>query len=169
MDRLYKIIKIVGIWAISVLLVASCGIFKPVVLKDSTVVNYHYVDSINYIDSTILVPIYKEYYRDYSDLLDTLNLETSLAQAKAYVDTTDKKLKGEIQNKNTQIPYKTKYKEKISYKDSLVYIRQDVPVYVEKIKKVVPSWCWWLLSINIAMLLAAVFFLLKKLKIFCFN
>lgn len=168
MDRLYKIIKIVGIWAISVLLVASCSIFKPVVLKDSTVVNYHYVDSINYIDSTILVPIYKEYYRDYSDLLDTLNLETSLAQAKAYVDTTDKKLKGEIQNKDTQIPYKTKYKEKISYKDSLVYIRQDVPVYVEKIKKVVPSWCWWLLGIDIALLLVAVIFLLKKLKIFCF-
>ena len=168
MDRLYLLTKKIVIWCFILIITASCSIFKPVVVRDSTITSIHYVDSINYIDSTILVPIYKEYYRDYSDLLDTLNLETSLAQAKAYVDTTDKKIKGEIQNKETQIPYKTKYKEKITYKDSLVYVKQDVPVYVEKIKNVVPCWCWWLLSINIAMLLAAVFFFLKKLKIFCF-
>lgn len=168
MDKLYETIKIVGIWAISVLLVASCSIFKPVVLKDSTVVNYHYIDSINYIDSTIVVPIYKEYYKDYADLLDTLKLETTLASAKAYIDTTNKKLNGEIQNKDTSIPYQIKWKEKIIYKDSVVYQKEEVPVLVKKEVKYVPSWCWWLLSINIAMLLAAVFFFLKKLKIFCF-
>ena len=149
MDTLYLLTKKIVIWCFILIITASCSIFKPVVVRDSTITSIHYVDSINYIDSTILVPIYKEYYRDYSDLLD--------------------KLKGEIQNKETQIPYKTKYKEKIVYKDSLVYVKQDVPVYVEKIKKVVPSWCWWLLGIDIAMLLVAVIFLLKKLKIFCFN
>lgn len=168
MDTLYLLIKKIVIWCFILIITASCSIFKPVVVRDSTITSIHYVDSINYIDSTIFIPIYKEYYRDYSDLLDTLNLETSLAQAKAYIDTTDKKLKGEIQNKDTQIPYKTKYKEKITYKDSLVYVKQDVPVYVEKIKKVVPSWCLWLLSIDVAFLLVAAFFLLKKLKIFCF-
>ena len=167
MDRLYKIIKIVEIWAISVLLVASCGIAKPVVLKDSTVVNYHYIDSINYIDSTIVVPIYKEYYRDYADLLDTLKLETTLASAKAYIDTTNKKLNGEIQNKDTSIPYQIKWKEKVIYRDSISYQKEEVPVPVEKEVKYVPKFYKWLLGIDIAILVAGILYILKKyFKIF---
>ena len=159
--------KKIIIWVISVLLVTSCGIAKPVVLNDTTVVNYHYIDSINYIDSTIVVPIYKEYYRDYADLLDTLKLETTLASAKAYIDTTNKKLTGEIQNKDTSIPYRIKWKEKIIYRDSIVYQREEVPVYVEVEKKYIPKWCWWITGIDIALLVAGILYILKKyFKIF---
>lgn len=159
-----KILKLIlGVFLLQ--MVASCGIVKPVVIRDSTVVNYHYIDSINYIDSTIFIPIYKEYYRDYSDLLDTLNLETSLASAKAYLDTANKKLNGEIRNKDTSIPYQIKWKEKMVYRDSVVYQKEEVPVPYEVVKTKHPKyewilWVWGILSLlGLAALIYKKFFL----------
>lgn len=130
----------------------SCSVLKPIPVRDSTVINYHFIDSINWIDSTVLVPIYKEYYRDYTDMLDTLNLETSLAAAKAYLDTTNKKLAGEIKNKDTSIPYQIKWKEKIVYRDSLVYKEKEIPVPYEMPVKFVPKFykfclIWFIVSV----------------------
>ena len=41
------------------------------------------------------------------------------------------------------------YKDKIVYRDSIIIQKQEVPVEVEVVKKVVPCWCQWLLVINI--------------------
>lgn len=157
MNRLYHLIKKIEILAVSALLVASCGISKPVVVRDSVNVVVNYKDSINFIDSLIEVPVYKEYYRDYADMLDTLNLETSLAAAKAYLDTTNKKLNGEIRNKNTSIPYQIKWKEKIVYKDSIVYQKEEIPVPYEVVKTKHPKYEWvlWVWSILSLLGLAA--------------
>ena len=167
MSTLYELIKKIGIWAISVLMVTSCGITKPVVVRDSTQINIHYVDSVNYIDSTIYHHIWKEHYKDYANLLDTLNLETSYSRAKAYIDTLNKKLKGEIENKEDSIPERIKWKTKTVYKDSTVYIKEEIPVPYEVEKKYVPKFYKWLLGINIALLLAGILYILKKFtKIF---
>lgn len=150
------------IMILTLVFATACSVIKPVAVKDSTVVNYHYIDSINYIDSIVEVPVYKEYYRDYAGMLDTLNLETSLASAQAYLDTTNKKLNGKIQNKETTIPYQIKWKTKTVYKDSIVYQKEEVPVPVEITKKVVPKWCWWLLGIFGFEIIGVVLWILKK-------
>lgn len=143
----------------------SCTVLKPVVVRDSTVVSYNYIDSVRFVDSLIEVPVYKEYYKDYTDMLDTLNLETSLASAKAYLDTTNKKLNGEIRNKDTSIPYQIKWKEKIVYRDSIVHQKEEVPVPYEVVKTKHPKyewilWVWGILSLlGLAALIYLKFFI----------
>lgn len=159
--------KKIKIWAITVLLVASCGLIKPIPVNTNTETIVNYIDSINYIDSTIYHHIFKEYYKDYTDLLDTLNLETSYSKSKSWVDTTDMKLKGYITNKPDSIPEKIKWKEKIVYRDSIQTIEKEIPVPVEVEKKYVPQFYKWLLGINIVTLVVALLYALKKyFKIF---
>lgn len=113
-------------------LLVSCSVVKPVPVQ--TQIKYQIRDSINFKDSTVYHTLYKEVYRDYTNLLDTLNLSTSYADAKAFVDTTKMLLKGEIKNKDADIPVKIKWKEKIVHRDSIVTKEVPVPVEVEKIK-----------------------------------
>lgn len=124
--------------------VISCTVVKPIAVQDSTLIQYHYIDSINYIDSTVYHHIYKEVYNDYANLLDTLNLETTYSEAKAYVDTTNKLLKGMIKNKDKSVPEKIKWKEKIIYRDSIIYQKVEVPIPVEVVKTVHPKYEIWL-------------------------
>ena len=152
MDKLYGLIKIIGIWGVILTLMTSCGITRPTVIRDSTITHINYLDSITYRDSTVIVPLYKEYYNTYTDMLDTLHLETSLAAAKAYLDTTNKKLKGDIANKDSSIPYKIKWKERTVYKDSIVYVKEEVPVPYPEPQPYVPKFykfclVWLVLSV----------------------
>ena len=73
-----------------------------------------YKDSIRYFDSTVIIPV--ERYVDIVRSYDTLELETSQAKAKAWVDSIF--LRGEIENKEI-VQYK--YVDKWHVKDSLVY------------------------------------------------
>lgn len=73
-----------------------------------------YKDSIRYFDSTVIIPV--ERYVDIVRSYDTLELETSQAKAKAWVDSIF--LRGEIENKSI-VQYK--YVDKWHVKDSLVY------------------------------------------------
>jgi hypothetical protein len=121
------------------LLTGSCGAMKhtptntstEVHMKDSTI--FHIKDSIR------VIPI--ERYIDIVRPVDTLTLETSLAKATAYYDSTFNVLRGEIHNKK-QVEEKTRiiYKDRLVYRDSLVF--RDVPVEIikEKEKKVYPRW-----------------------------
>lgn len=156
------------IWIIGLLImVCSCSVVKPVVVRDSTQINIHYVDSVNWVDSTIYHHIWKEHYKDYANLLDTLNLETSYSRAKAYIDTTEKKLKGEIENKEDSIPERIKWKTKTVYKDSIVFQKEEIPVEVEVEVKYIPKFYKWLLGLNIGALIAGILYVLKKFtKIF---
>ena len=74
--------------AVLLSLAIGCGVTKKTIQIDH-ITETHYVDSTRWHDSTIyyIVPIEK--YRDYTSLLDTLKLETSMAKAEAYVDTTN--------------------------------------------------------------------------------
>ena len=88
-----------------------------VIQRDSTVIK----------DSIVITPVEK--IVDIVPIYDTLYMETSLAKAKAYVDTNIHILRGNMENKQ-QFVQKIAYREKKVFRDSLVY--KPVPVEVEK-------------------------------------
>lgn len=108
-----------------------------VVIKDSTVVNIK--------DSTVFH--HKAVNRDYAGLLDTLSIQGEHSSMKAFADTANFTIKGEL----TEEPAKEQFKEKIVYRErrDTLWREKEVPVEVVKEKKVVPKWCWWLLLVNV--------------------
>ena len=154
-----KLIYILTILAV----LMGCGTTHHTPSTD-TQVHYEIRDSIRYIDSLVPVPIPVERIVDVVPVYDTLKLETSVAMAQAYVDTTTHTLRGSIQNKKDSIKTIIKYKEHIvvEYRDSVSV--QTIPVEVPVIKKVVPSWCWWILGINVLILILFAIRLYLKIK-----
>lgn len=120
------------------LLFVSCSTIKYVPVKGEDIYHTEYVTK----DSIIYTPV--EVIKEVAPELDTLYMETSVAKAKAYLDTNLNILKGEMKNKKEII-----YRDKIVYRDSIVIQKQEIPIEIEVENKVVPSWCWWLLGINI--------------------
>lgn len=133
------------------LALASCSP-KVVYLPSDTVVEYR--DSVIYKVDTLKIAVPVETVKEVVPPRDTLKMATSVAEAKAWVDTTTNTLKGELKNKKTSLSQpQVVYKEKIQYRDSLV--TKEVPVEVEKIveKRYVP-FIWKLLgSVGILALL----------------
>ena len=116
-------------------------------------------DSVYFRDTTIQYKVEKEYVKDYTGLLDTLYLETGMAEASAWVDTTKSVLAGEIKNKENVINIPVQVKEKVTVRDSIVY--QDKPVPVEVVKTVHPGyekWLWAWLVFSLLMLGLFVYF-----------
>ena len=95
-----------------------------VVIKDSTVVNIK--------DSTVFH--YKTVNRDYAGLLDTLRIQGEHSSMKAFADTANFTIKGEL----TEEPVKEQFKEKIVYRErrDTLWREKEVPVEVVKEKKV---------------------------------
>ena len=120
------------------ILFTSCSTIKYVPIKGEDIYHTEYVTK----DSIVYTPV--EVIKEVVPELDTLYMETSVAKAKAYLDTNLNALKGEMKNKKEII-----YRDKIVYRDSIIIQKQEVPVEVEVVKKVVPGWCWCLLVINI--------------------
>ena len=121
-----------------ILLLTSCSTIKYVPIKGEDIYHTEYITK----DSIVYTPV--EVIKEVVPELDTLYMETSVAKAKAYLDTNLNTLKGEMKNKKEII-----YKDKIVYRDSIIIQKQEVPVEVEIEKKVIPGWCWWMLGINI--------------------
>ena len=128
-------VTLVALLTISyIILFPSCASFSGVTETTSNEkIEIVYKDSVRYYDSVIVIPV--ERYVDIVNKYDTLFLETSLAEAYAYVDSLF--LIGEIKNKNkaqTEIIYKdnyitkdtTIYKEKTEYKDKVEYVKNPV-------------------------------------------
>lgn len=139
------------------ILTLGCSPIRRVVTEYKT--EYVIKDSLNVRDSVIVVPV--ERYVDIAP--DTLTMETSLAKATAYLDTSIHMLRGSIENKQ-QIIYKYKYIDRWHTKDSLVYVEKEVPV--DKIVKVKNKTNGFLLGWFICSILAIVVFVLKKFHIF---
>ena len=123
---------------------AACKTIQYVPVKGDTVVEYR--DTTIWKDSLIYTPV--EVVKEVVPQMDTLKMETSLAEAQSYVDTTTNTLKGSIKNKKG-ITEQIKWREKIVYRDSLV--TQEVPVEVQVTKEVkVHPWyekILWILSL----------------------
>lgn len=142
------------------LLLTSCSTIKYIPVKGEDIYHTEYITK----DSIVYTPV--EVIKEVAPELDTLYMETSVAKAKAYLDTNLNILKGEMKNKKEII-----YKDKIVYRDSIIIQKQEIPVEVEVEKKVVPSWCWWSLIINILVMIYFIVrlyfrFRLKQTKLF---
>lgn len=111
------------------LIVVSCGPIKHVPVQ--TIINYKDSTIVNVVDSTVYIP--KERIVDVVAVYDTLKLETNMAKAEAYVDTTLHLLKGNIENKKG-VQYKYIYEDKIQYRDSIITKEVPVNVPVEVVK-----------------------------------
>ena len=123
------------------LLLTSCSTIKYVPVKGEDIYHTEYITK----DSIVYTPV--EVIKEVVPEMDTLYMETSVAKAKAYLDTNLSILKGEMKNKKEII-----YKDKIVYRDSIIIQKQEVPVEVEVVKKVVPSWVYYSLGLNILIL-----------------
>lgn len=118
----------------------------------------HTIDSVIYHDSTVVVP--HETYTNIAWNYDTLNLETSLAKAKCWVDSIW--LRGNISNKQ-QVIYK--YVEVEKWRDSIVYekVPEPYPV-VEYVKNPVNKGIlWWAIGSSLAALGALCWIFRKQL------
>ena len=123
------------------LLFVSCSTIKYVPVKGEDIYHTEYITK----DSIVYTPV--EVIKEVAPELDTLYMETSVAKAKAYLDTNLNILNGEMKNKKEII-----YKDKIVYRDSIIIQKQEIPVEVEVEKKVVPKWVYYSLGLNILIL-----------------
>ena len=120
------------------LLLTSCSTIKYVPVKET-----EYVTVTETLVDTVVkwVPPIEKTDKETKDTTSTV--ETSLAKSTATVSNGT--LHHTIENKKDSIKTKIVYKDKIIKQTEY----KEVPVEVEVEKKVVPSWCWWLLGINI--------------------
>ena len=135
----------------------GCGQIRQIPVQTQTITNYR--DSLVIRDSIIPVYLPVESEKDYSRAPDTLYLETSLAGAKTWLDTSANVLRGEIHNKPVaKLP--VPYKEHTVYRDSLVY--KEAPVPVEVTKTVHPKYEKWLWLFSLLFFIGIACFLYKK-------
>ena len=137
------------ILSIAVMAITACGTLHNVpreevhiVVKDSTVI--HHKDSIQVIPIEKIVDIVPVY--------DSLKLETSLAEAVAFVDTATHTLRGKIENKKGA---QFKYIEKTVYKEhrDTCYLEKPVPYEVVKKERYIPKIFWYSLVFSVIVLL----------------
>ena len=140
------------------LLVVSCALFKEVPVKDQ--VNIRDSIVIHQVDSIVYHP--KERIVDIVPVYDTLKMSTSIAEAKAYVDTTTHTLKGSLNNKQGTTT-KIKYVDRIQYRDSIQI--KDVPISVE-VKKEVKIHPWYERILWVMSAIGLIFIVLLALKIY---
>ena len=138
------------------LMITSCAITKPreeiiYTYKDSTVV--HQVDCLKFI------PV--ERIKDIVPVYDTLKMETSLAKAQSYVDTTTHNLVGKIENKK-EIQFKTKieYREKIIRDTTTIRVPYEVVKTEVRKPKIYPFLLGYFI-ISIITLALLIYFKLK--------
>lgn len=134
--------------------------YIPIPVKEYVYI--HKTDSIYVKPDTVKYPLPPERVRDWTGLLDTLHLQTSLAEMSAYVDTTKAILAGEIKNKKKDLDVPVQEKHKIEYRDSIFTKEIPVEVEVEKIVKVVPRfWRFFGVTGIIAVVAALTYAVLK--------
>ena len=140
------------------ILAVSCSLFKEVPVKDQ--INIRDSIAIHQVDSVVYIP--KEVIKDIVPVYDTLKMETSMAQAEAYVDTTTHTLKGSLKNKQGTTT-KIKYVDRVQYRDSIQIKEVPIPVEVEKEVKIHP---WYERILWIMSAIGLVFIVSIGLKIY---
>lgn len=116
----------------------GCKTQPPTVIQKEEII-WTYKDSIVTKDSVCYIPI--ERYVDIVPQYDTLYLNSSIAESKSWVDTTNHILRGELKNKNA-IQYQIKYVERVVTNDSIVDREVPIPYPVVEEKIKYPWWSW---------------------------
>lgn len=124
------------------LLLTSCGVTKH---REEIIYNYKDSTLVHQVDCLKFIPV--ERYVDVVRQYDTLKMETSLAKAQSYVDTTTHTLKGNLENKKGY-----SQKVKIEYRDRIIRDTTTIKVPYEVVKQVVrkpkiyPFLLWYFIS-----------------------
>lgn len=123
------------------LLLMGCASTKSVVevpVKDKEIIEYR--DTTIYLEKIVEVPVPIEKVVEVVPKMDTLFMETSVAKSKAWVDTTNNVLRGNIENKKTNLKGKVDTCFVVEYIDRIVEkeIAVEVPIEVPYI----PTFAW---------------------------
>ena len=156
-----KHIKYTFFLALSFVL-SSCGSVRYVPVIQKEVVTVRDTTVLHLRDTLVKVPEIR--YKDFTGLLDTLSIRTSISEFRAYCDTTAGILRGDV-TQSGRIPVQIVEKERIVYRDSVRDREVPVPVVEEKIVKVVPLFWRVFAFIGILATAVAVFWLLRRFKV----
>ena len=137
-------------------LVCGCGTTRYVPVKETEYVR----DTVILKADTVKVDVPVEVQVNIVPQLDTLRMETSVAEAEAYLDTLTQTLKGQLKNKKTELKKEIQTVEKTKFVERKV----EVPVEVVKWKNRIPHWVWFSLGFNLLFLF--ILFLRIKIKRF---
>ena len=127
------------------LLLSGCGTTKYVPVKETEYVR----DTVILKADTVRMTIPVEKIVEAVPAMDTLRMETSVAEAEAYLDTLTQTLKGQLKNKKTELKKEIQTIEKTKFVERKV----EVPVEVVKWKYRIPHWVWFSLGFNLLFLL----------------
>ena len=139
----------------------ACTVTKYVPVE--TIREVHVKDSVYLRDTLIKIELEKARLSDFVDLGDTLVLQTDLARATAFVDSTKGILRGTIENIKPYIEKPIPVQHKIEYRDSIITKEKVVTNEIEVEKKVIPKWAWWSLIASIVMAAGIILFIFSPL------
>ena len=143
----------------------SCKTIQYVPVKGDTQVEYR--DSIiTKLDTITVTRTETQKVRDYTGLLNVLEMETKYARATAWVDTTSGVgiLKGTLEDKDVPLEVVVPSKEEYHQKDSIKVEQVPYKVEVVKEKKVYPKWLVVLSILGTAALVILAVQIFLKLK-----
>ena len=130
---------------LAAIMLNACGTPKYITVKETEYIK----DTVKIKADTVKVEVPKEVVINVVPELDTLRMETSVAEAEAYLDTLTQTLKGQIKNKKTELQKEIQTIEKTKFVERKV----EVPVPYEVVKTKVPRWAWVLLAFNVSLLI----------------
>lgn len=139
------------------ILACSCATPKYITVKEKEYIK----DTVLIKADTVKVDIPVEVKVNVVPELDTLKMETSVAEAEAYLDTLTQTLKGTLKNKKTELKKEIQVVEKTKYVEHKV----EVPVPYEVVKTKTPLWAWIMLSINVGLIVGFLLILFLKFRV----
>lgn len=136
------------------LLFMGCAATKPatVPIQSSTIIEYR--DTTIYLEKVIEVPVPVERVVEVVPRFDTLRMETGVAKAECWADTTNRVLRGRMENKQTALKGKidtcfvVEYVDRYTEKEVAVEVPVDIP-YIPKFAWfcIIFTCCWAVLKI----------------------
>lgn len=128
------------------LILTGCGTIRYVPIEKKVEVR----DTVVLKSDTVRIAVPVEKIVEVVPKTDTILLETSVAKAEAWVDSTG--LRGRIENKRVELTKEIQVVERVRKETE----RVEVPVEVIKEKRVIPKWLWLSLAVNLAVVVCIV-------------
>lgn len=129
------------------LILTGCGTIRYVPVERKVEVR----DTVVLKSDTVRIAVPIEKIVEVVPKTDTILLETSVAKAEAWVDSTGL-LRGQIENKRVELAKEIQVVERVRKETE----RVEVPVEVVKEKRVIPKWLWLSLAVNLAVVVCIV-------------
>ena len=142
---------------LAAIMLNACGTPKYITVKEKEYIK----DTVVIKADTVRVEVPKEVEVNVVPELDTLKMETSVAEAEAYLDTLTQTLKGSLKNKKIELKKEIQTIEKTKFVEHKV----EVPVPYEVVKTKTPLWAWIMLSINVGLIVGFLLILFLKFRV----